>query len=136
MSRTFLSVTVSINLVSIKKFKVNCLGYPERHVSNHAMNVQIAYSIHLPTLFLLSNGDILAILLHARFHLRLQFYFLYHKYGNTGCGVFKGGFWLKINCSQMKLPNLEKWSSAQMCDLLVFSQMDSLLYLKMFAAIV
>ena len=70
------------------------------------MNVQIAYSIHLPTLFLLSNGDILAILLHARFHLRLQFYFLYYKYGNTGCGVSKGGFWLKINCSQMKLPNL------------------------------
>ena len=78
------------------------------------MNVQIAYSIHLPTLFLLSNGDILAILLHARFHLRLQFYFLYHKYGNTGCGVFKGGFWLKINCSQMKLPNLEKWSGQKM----------------------
>jgi hypothetical protein len=38
------------------------------------------------------------------------------RYGNTGCGVFKGGiqtfkdFWLKFNCSQMKLPNLENWS--------------------------
>ena len=35
--------------------------------------------------------------------------------GNTGCGVFKGGmqnlkdFWLKINCSEMKLLNFENW---------------------------
>ena len=41
-------------------------------------------------------------------------------YGNTGFGVFKGGlknwkgFWLKINCSQMKLPNLENWSSGEL----------------------
>ena len=41
-------------------------------------------------------------------------------YGNTGCGVFKGGiqnlkgFWLKINRSQIKLPNLEKWSSGEL----------------------
>ena len=34
-------------------------------------------------------------------------------YGNTGYGVFKGGiqnwkgFWLNINCGQMKLSNLE-----------------------------
>ena len=39
-------------------------------------------------------------------------------YGNTGCGVFKEGmqnwkdFWLKINCSQLKLLNFENWSSA------------------------
>ena len=38
------------------------------------------------------------------------------QYGNTGCGVFKGrlqnqkGFWLKINCSEMKLPNFDNWS--------------------------
>ena len=41
-------------------------------------------------------------------------------YGNTGCGVFKKGiqnwkgFFLKINCSQMKLPNLEDWSSSKL----------------------
>ena len=35
----------------------------------------------------------------------------YAIYDNTGCGVFKEGiqnskgFWLKNNCSQMKLPN-------------------------------
>ena len=38
-------------------------------------------------------------------------------YGNPGCRVFtrriqnKKGFWLKINCSQMKLLNFEDWSS-------------------------
>ena len=37
------------------------------------------------------------------------------QYGNTGCGVFKGGiqiwkcFWLTINCSQMKLLNFANW---------------------------
>ena len=42
----------------------------------------------------------------------------YVYYGNTGCGVFKEGiqnwkdFWLKINCSQMKLLDFENWSSA------------------------
>ena len=41
-------------------------------------------------------------------------------YANTGCGVFKGGiqnqkgFWLKINCSQMKLLNFENWSSGEL----------------------
>ena len=30
--------------------------------------------------------------------------------GSTGCGVFKKSFWLKINCSQMKLLNFENWS--------------------------
>ena len=36
-------------------------------------------------------------------------------YGNTGCGVFKAGiqtqkgFWLKINCSQMKSLNFVNW---------------------------
>ena len=41
-------------------------------------------------------------------------------YGNTGCGGFNGGiqnlkgFWLKINCSQKKLPNLENWSSGEL----------------------
>ena len=36
-------------------------------------------------------------------------------YGNTGYGIIKGGmqnqkgFWLKINFSQMKLPNFENW---------------------------
>ena len=43
-----------------------------------------------------------------------------NNYENTGCGVFKGGiqnqkdFWLKINCSQMKLLNFEKWSSDEL----------------------
>ena len=37
------------------------------------------------------------------------------QYGNTVCGVFKGGiqnqkgFWLKINCCQMKLLNFANW---------------------------
>ena len=37
------------------------------------------------------------------------------RYGNTGCGVFKGGiqnlkgFWLKINCSQRKSLNFANW---------------------------
>ena len=41
-------------------------------------------------------------------------------YGNTGYGVFKGGiqnwkgFWLKINCIQMKLPNFENWSNGEL----------------------
>ena len=41
------------------------------------------------------------------------------QYGITGCGVFKGGiqnqkgFWLKINCIQMKLPNFENWSNGR-----------------------
>ena len=39
-------------------------------------------------------------------------------YGNTDCGVFKGGiqnekgFWLKINCSQ--LINFDNWSNGEM----------------------
>ena len=42
------------------------------------------------------------------------------NYGNTGCGVFKRGlqnqkgFWLKINCIQMKLPNFENWSNGEL----------------------
>ena len=42
------------------------------------------------------------------------------EYGNTGCGVFKGGiqnlkgFWLKINCSQMKLLYFENWNSGEL----------------------
>ena len=39
-------------------------------------------------------------------------------YGIPGCGVFKGGnkkgFWLKINCIQMKLPNFENWSNGEL----------------------
>ena len=41
-------------------------------------------------------------------------------YGNTGCGVFNGrikilkGLWLKINCSQMELSNLENWSNGKL----------------------
>ena len=41
-------------------------------------------------------------------------------YGNTGCGVFKRGmqnwkgFWLKINCSQRKLPNFDNWSNGEL----------------------
>ena len=41
-------------------------------------------------------------------------------YGNTGCGVFKGGIqnlkglWLKINSIQMKLPNFENWSNGEL----------------------
>ena len=41
-------------------------------------------------------------------------------YGNTGYGVFKGrikkqkGFWLKINCNQMKLPNSDQWSNDEL----------------------
>ena len=44
----------------------------------------------------------------------------YGKYGNTGCGFLKGGiqnekdFWLKINCSQLKLLNFENWSSGEL----------------------
>ena len=44
----------------------------------------------------------------------------YGHYGNTSCGVFKGriqnqkGFWLKINCSQMKVLNFENWSSGEL----------------------
>ena len=46
--------------------------------------------------------------------------FLATQYGNTGCGVFKGGIqnqkdsWLEINCSQMKLLNFENWSSGEL----------------------
>ena len=42
------------------------------------------------------------------------------QYGNTGCGVFKGEiqnkkyFWLKINCSQIKLLNFENRSSGEL----------------------
>ena len=41
-------------------------------------------------------------------------------YGNTGCGVFKRGiqnkkdFWLKIDCSQIKLLNFKNWSSGEL----------------------
>ena len=41
-------------------------------------------------------------------------------YGNAGCGVFKRGvqnlkgFWLKINFSQIRLSNLENWSSGEL----------------------
>jgi hypothetical protein len=41
-------------------------------------------------------------------------------YGNTGCGVFKVGilnskkFWLKIICSQMKLPSFDNWSNGEL----------------------
>jgi len=46
--------------------------------------------------------------------------FLTAHYGIPGCGVFKGGiqnkkgFWLKINCIQMKLPNFENWSNGEL----------------------
>ena len=42
------------------------------------------------------------------------------QYGISGCGVFKAGiqnykgFWLKINCIQMKLPNFENWSNGEL----------------------
>ena len=42
------------------------------------------------------------------------------EYGIPGCGLFKGGiqnqkgFWLKINCIQMKLPNFENWSNEEL----------------------
>ena len=41
------------------------------------------------------------------------------KYGITGCGIFKVGiqnwkdFCIKINCSQMKLPNFEHWTNGE-----------------------
>ena len=41
-------------------------------------------------------------------------------YGNTGCGVFKGGiqnykgFGLKINCSQIKLLNFDNGDSQEL----------------------
>ena len=41
------------------------------------------------------------------------------NYGIPGCGVFNGGiqsqkgFWLKINCSQMKLLNFENWTNGE-----------------------
>ena len=48
-------------------------------------------------------------------------------YGNTGCGVFEGviqnykGFWLKINCSQMKSLNYANWCDGHACvDIQVF----------------
>ena len=40
-------------------------------------------------------------------------------YGITGCGVFKAGiqnwkgFYIKINCSQMKLLNFENWTNGE-----------------------
>jgi hypothetical protein len=52
--------------------------------------------------------------------LRVSNLSVYKGYGNTGCGVCKGriqnlkGFWLKINCSQMKLLNFENWSSGEL----------------------
>ena len=45
---------------------------------------------------------------------------IHEYYGIPGCGVFKGGiqnqkgFWLKINCIQMKLPNFENWSNGEL----------------------
>ena len=45
---------------------------------------------------------------------------IYWYYGNTGCGGIKGGiqnqkgFWLKINCIQMKLPTFENWSNGEL----------------------
>ena len=44
----------------------------------------------------------------------------YLYYGISGCGVFKAGiqnykgFWLKINCIQIKLPNFENWSNGEL----------------------
>ena len=41
-------------------------------------------------------------------------------YGISGCGVFKAGiqnqkgFWQKINCIHMKLPNFENWSNGEL----------------------
>ena len=46
-------------------------------------------------------------------HRYVQIFVRVGHYGNTGCGDSREGykirkvFWLKINCSQMKLPNLE-----------------------------
>ena len=40
-------------------------------------------------------------------------------YGITGCGFFKAGiqnwkgFFIKINCSQMKLLDFEKWTNGE-----------------------
>ena len=42
------------------------------------------------------------------------------EYGISGCGVFKAGiqnkkgFWLKINCIQMKIPNFENWINGEL----------------------
>ena len=41
-------------------------------------------------------------------------------YGNTGCGVLKEliqnqkGFWVKINCIEMKLTNFENWNNGEL----------------------
>ena len=53
-------------------------------------------------------------------HLGDLLFFVCIQYGISGCGVFKAGiqnqkgFWLKINCIQMKLPNFENWSNGDL----------------------
>ena len=60
---------------------------------------------------------------------------IHTRYGNTGCGVFEGGiqnykgFLLKINFSQMKLPNVENWSSGELSKVPKFDFQSLLLLL-------
>ena len=64
-------------------------------------------------------------IMHVQYGATLQHYIQYHThivevigYGNTGCGVFKGGiqnkkgFWLKIYC-QMKSLNFANWCNGE-----------------------
>ena len=78
----------------IKIMTRNSACSPRWHLIPHLMKLK--RYIQLPESYKKLNYQIV----HSRWYL--------HTYGNTGCGVFKGGiqnqkgFWLKINCSHMK----------------------------------
>ena len=55
------------------------------------------------------------------------------NYGATGYKVFKRrvqGFWLKINCSQMKLLNFENWSKGKLSKSAKMRLKKSIFYVK------
>jgi hypothetical protein len=72
----------------------------------------------------------------SRHSVEIMWVWMYSYCGNTGCGVFKGGiqnykgFWLKINCSQMKLPNLVNWSSDELSKSAKIWLSKSIFYVK------
>ena len=67
---------------------------------------------------------------------RQTFVQLTDGYGIPSCGVFKGGiqnkqgFWLKINCIQMKLPNFEIWSNGELSKSTIIWLSKSIFYVK------
>ena len=119
-------LTLLSNVKILRKIAPIFLAFSEYiNFINILIRIDLLYSIALETFFHCSaifffffflagsSPDFISKGLYIR-----PFYS--RHYGNAGSGVFKRGiqnqkgFWLKINCSQMKLPNFDNRSNGQL----------------------